>query len=193
MPGALKPNELDVSRQGPSWRTQSYSGSEKNDPLRSQAASRYFEGTENKKVTPPESDNISINTLSGMKKLQTSYGNGIPYRLQLNPMMGLADTSVNYLRYYKEHALNASVKPLDRIFKGQESYGPDQVGYNPLLSQIVSQNRNKSNTTNASIEDKMLFGPHLRETFAQHVHKRYIEETESDAEPISPKHNPDSH
>jgi hypothetical protein len=39
--GILKPDESHLSRQGPSWGThQSYTGSEKNKPLWSQAASR---------------------------------------------------------------------------------------------------------------------------------------------------------
>lgn len=128
-----------------------------------------------------------------MRKLQTSYGNGIPYRLQLNPIMNLANTSVNYLRYSQEHAKNTNAQALNRIFKGQESYGPDQVGYSPLLSQIHTQNRNKSNTSNPCIAEKMLFGPHLRETYAHHVHKRYVEESESDAGSVIAKIDGDSH
>jgi hypothetical protein len=39
----------------------------------------------------------------------------------------------------------------------------------------------------------MLFGPHLRETYAHHVHKRYLEESESDPESVIGKIAGDSH
>jgi hypothetical protein len=108
-------------------------------------------------------------------------------------MMNLANTSVNYLRYSQEHAKNTNAQALNRISKGQESFRPDQVGYSPLLSQIITQNRNKSNTSNPCIAEKMLFGPHLRETYAHHVHKRYVEESESDAGSVIAKIDGDSH